>query len=230
MHIIDTCLTEQSKLFEKLLSEALQSGPDYSRLVGPTLAQLDQPCSALLMRPPVALVEKLAECTQRLEALFPGQLFYGKSNIHMTVSALPKLVTGSQLHNHLGRSLASHVGALKPLAMPINGLGIIGSAVVFKAYDNEGQLGRLVRYLVADLEEEGFAMSDMAGFHTKIFWLTAARLIKPPSSELIDYVVQHSEENFGTANFEAIELVSTDSLFSESATKIVKKYNLADYY
>ncbi|MBU6451870.1 MAG: hypothetical protein KGS72_08850 [Cyanobacteria bacterium REEB67] len=223
-------MSEQSKLFEKLLSEALQRGPDYSALVGPTLAQLHQPCSALVMRPSAELVAKLAACTAQMEIFFPGQLFYGRSNIHMTVSALPKLVTGSQLHNHLGRSLASHVGALKPLAMPVVGLGIIGSAIVFKAFDSEGQLGKLVRYLVADLEEEGFSMTGMAGFHTKIFWLTAARLLKPPSAELLDYVLQHSEQDFGLARFDAIDLVSTDSLFSEMATSVVKKYNLADYF
>jgi 2'-5' RNA ligase len=230
MHIIDTCLIDQSKLFEKLLSEALETGPDYAPLVGPSMAQLELACSALVMRPPQALADQLAACTAEMASMFPGQLFYGRSNIHMTVSALPKLVPGSQMANHLGRSLASHVGSLKPLSMSVKGLGIIGSAVVFKAFDKEGQLGRLVRYLVADLEEGGFAMSEQAGFHTKIFWLTAARLMQPPSQAMLDYVVQNGEREFGQANFEAIQLVSTDSLFSEAATSTIKTYNLADYY
>jgi 2'-5' RNA ligase len=225
MHIIDTCFAAQSKLFEKLLSEALQSGS----LMGPALMELEQPCSTLVMRPQDELAQILASRIAELASLFPGQIYYGPKNLHLTVSALPDVVPGSILHRHLRRSLASHVGALRPLEMPVGGFGIIGSAIIIKAFDVEGLLARMVKCLVADIEEEGFAMADLADLHSKVFWLTAARLISPPSDELLDYVSKHKEESLGVANFEAIELVATDSLFSEDATKIMEKYSLGDF-
>jgi hypothetical protein len=180
------------------------------------------------MRPQEALAKVLAASVAEMAQQFPGQIYYGPDNLHLTVCGLPDVVPGSILHRHLRRSLASHVGALRPLEMPVGGFGIIGSAIIIRAFDNEGLLGRVVKCLVADIEEEGFAMADLADLHTKIFWLTAARLITPPSQGLLDYICNHQEESLGIANFEAIELVSTDSLFSEDATKIMEKYLLGD--
>jgi len=225
MHIIDTTFVAQSKLFEKLLSEAKQGGT----MSLPTEAELKLPCSTLVMRPAAEMAEALADNVAELAARFPGQLYYGPDNIHLTVCALPDVVPGSILHRHLRRSLGSHVGALRPLEMPVGGFGIIGSAVIIKAYDNEGLLGRLVRCLIADIEEEGFSMAGLAGLHTQVFWLTAARLIKQPSEQLLDYITGHIDERFGVANFEAIELVSTDSLFSSHATRVMEKYPLGDF-
>lgn len=225
MHIIDTTFAAQSKLFEKLLSEALQS----RSMTSPTRAELESPCSTLVMRPTPDMAELLAEKVAILAERFPGQLYYGPGNFHLTVSALPDVVPGSILHRHLRRSLGSHVGALRPLEMPVGGFGIIGGAVIFKAFDNEGQLGRMVKCLAADIEEEGFAMADLAGLHTQIFWLTAARLMNAPSEEFLDFISRHKDESFGVANFGAMELVSTDSLFSEHATRVMESYNLGDF-
>jgi hypothetical protein len=225
MHIIDTTFAAQSKLFEKLLSEALQNGS----MTGPTRAELELPCSTLIMRPQPDMAAVLAEKVAFLAERFPGQLYYGQSNLHMTVCALPDVVPGSILHRHLRRSLGSHVGALRALEMPVGGFGIIGSAVIFRAFDTDGLLGRMVKCLAADIEEEGFAMADMAGLHTQIFWLTAARLITEPSKEFLDYISQHQDERFGVANFSLMEIVSTDSLFSEHATQIMESYNLGDF-
>jgi len=226
MHIIDTCLAEQSKLFEKLLSEALQREPQ--SLVGPSCAELARPCSTLVMRPQAELAQSLGARIAEVEKLFPGQLYYGAENLHMTVSALPDVAPRSMLHRHLRRSLASHVGAIRVMTMPVGGFGIIGSAVIIKAYDVEGLLARMVRCLVADIEEEGFAMKHLADLHMKIFWITAARLIQPPSAEFLDYISKHHNDNFGVANFETIELDQTDSIFSAAATEILEKYNLGD--
>lgn len=227
MHIIDTCLAEQSNLFEKLLSEALQR--DAESLVGPSRDELARPCSTLVMRPQQALAESLGARIAEVEALFPGQLYYRADNLHMTVSALPDVVPRSILHRHLRRSIASHVGALRALAMPVGGFGIIGSAVIIKTYDPEGLLARMVRCLVADIEEEGFAMAHLADLHMKIFWITAARLIAPPSAEFLAYIGQHQGESLGVANFATIELDQTDSIFSAQATEILEKYNLGDF-
>ncbi len=225
MNIIDTTFAAQSKLFEKLLSEAKQGGA----MPLPTEDELKLPCSTLVMRPTTDMAAALAESVAELAARFPGQLYYGPENLHLTVSALPDVVPGSILYRHLRRSLGSHVGALRPLEMPVGGFGIIGSAVIIKAYDNEGLLGRMVRCLIADIEEEGFAMTDLAGLHTQVFWLTAARLIKQPSEQLLDYITSHQDERFGVANFELIELVSTDSLFSSHATRVMESYPLGDF-
>jgi len=225
MHIIDTCFAAQSKLFEKLLSEALQS----PSLVGPSLEELERPCSTLIMRPEGNLVQALGLRIAEMADLFPGQVYYGAPNLHMTISALPDVVPGSILHRHLRRSLASHVGALRTFRMPLVGFGIIGSAVIIKAIDSEGQLGRLVRCLVADLEEEGFAVADLANLHTKIFWITAARLTEEPSPGLIDYICSQQNEDFGVADFGAMELVSTNSLFGPEVTRVIEKFSLADF-
>ncbi len=224
MNIIDSCLAAQSKLFEKLLSEALQS----QSLIGPDQAELRQPCASLVMRPQAQLAEALEARVAEMAELFPGQIYYGRKNFHLTVCALPDVVPGSILHRHVRRSLASHVGALRLIDMPVGGLGIIGSAIIIRAYDSDGLLGRLVQCLVADIEEEGFPLAYLADLHIRLFWMTAARLIAAPSKELLDYVCMRKEESLGLAQFGHIELVSTDSLFSEDATKILEKFSLGD--
>lgn len=224
MNIIDTCLAAQSKLFEKLLSEALRS----QSLTGSDPSELKQPCASLVMRPQEALAQALADRVAEMAELFPGQIYYGRKNFHLTVCALPEIVPGNILHRHVRRSLASHVGALRAMDMPVGGLGIIGSAIIIRAYDSDGLLGRLVQCLVADIEEEGFPLAYLADLHIRLFWMTAARLITPPSKELLDYVSKHKEESLGVAQFGDIELVSTNSLFSEDATKVLEKFSLGD--
>jgi len=227
MHIIDSCVTQQAQLFQKLLGEAQAAWPPAA-----SMPSLDKQCFTLVMRPSVESAASLVARMQPLAERFHGHIYYGVENLHLTVFGLPDLDSNKLVARHFDRYLSSHICALKPINMPIGGLSIIADTLVFKAYDATGNLLQFNKSALNELSEELYGddvdIAATIGLHTNIFWLTAARLRAGASLELVEYVVAHNEESLGSLYFDTMELVSTDQLFRPENTKLVKRYRLGE--
>ncbi len=227
MHIIDSCITQQAQVFEKLFVEAQASWPP-----APSVPSLDKQCFTLVMRPSeksrIALAERLGYLADR----FGGNVYYGPENLHLTVLAAPDLDGNNLVARHLDRYLSSHICALKPFTMPVGGLSVINDTIVFKAYDPSGNLLQFNKSALIELTEElygeGVDIDKLIGLHSKIFWLTAVRLGSDAPIELLNYVVTQADQSMGALYFDTMDMVKTDLLFRPENTTVVKKYSLGE--
>lgn len=227
MHIIDSCITQQAQVFEKLFVEAQASWPP-----APSVPSLDKQCFTLVMRPSEKSRIALAEQLDYLAERFGGNVYYGPENLHVTVFAAPDLDGNNLVARHFDRYLSSHICALKPFTMPVGGLSVINDTIVFKAYDPSGNLLQFNKSALIELTEElygeGVDIDKMIGLHSKIFWLTAVRLGSDAPRELLNYVVTQADQSMGALYFDTMELVKTDLLFRPENTIVVKKYSLGE--
>lgn len=219
-----TAIKSQTQLFDTLLDAVAADWP-------PTVfapEKLDSQCFALVMRP--SQTAALDQAVAALKERFPGHIYYGAENFHLTVFGLPQLNKGDALTRHLDRFLKSHTPALRPLAMPLSGLSIIGNTIVARCLDANGLLSRFVNACLDELREElgdsTGELEKLVGLHRQIYWVTLARLAPGVDNTLLDFVREESSNQFGVARFSRMEVVETDLLFSAEATKKVKEYDL----
>lgn len=228
MHIIDSCVTLQAQLFEKLLQEARASWPPLAS----TPSALAKQCFTLVMRPDAESRALLAEKLTPLAERFSGHIYYGAENYHLTVFGLPDLDKNKLAARHFDRYLASHVCAVKPVTMPVGGLSIIGNTIIFKVFDTTGNLLQFNKSAVLELTEElygdGVDIAKMIGLHTDLFWMTAARIGADAPLELFEAVQAMADETACTVLFETMEVLKTDQLFKPEHTKIIKSYTLGE--
>jgi hypothetical protein len=228
MHIIDSCVSLQAQLFEKLLQEARATWPPLAS----TSSQLAKQCFTLVMRPSEETKALLAEKLIPLAERFPGHIYYGAENYHLTVFGLPDLDKNKLAARHFDRYLASHVCALKPVTMPVGGLSVIGNTIIFKVFDTSGNLLQFNKSAVLELTEElygdGVDIAQMIGLHTELFWMTAARIGADAPPELFEAIAAQSDEAAGTVYFDTMEVLKTDQLFKPDQTKVIKSYMLGE--
>lgn len=224
MQSTNTTQKSQIDLFDKLLEQAASTWPP----IPYSAKDLSRRCDTVVMRP--QQTDKLITVCQDLQTKFPGHLYYGPANLHLTVFGLPDLKPKDQLSRHLTRLLMSHTPAMKPLAMPVSGLSIVGNTLVVRCIDSHGLLARFVGSCVNELIEElGAAVEELpilVGLHSEIFWITLARLTEGASEQLLEYVRLHAHEQIDVLDFNTLELVNTDWLFGEAVTKVHKSFEL----
>lgn len=224
MYSTDTIQKSQIELFDKLLEQAAATWPP----IPYSAKDLSRRCDTVVMRP--QQTEALMAVCQDLQAKFPGHLYYGAKNLHLTVFGLPDLKPKDPVSRHLTRLLMSHTPAMKPLAMPVSGLSIVGNTLVARCIDSHGFLARFVGSCVNELIEElGAAVEELpilVGLHSEIFWVTLARLTEGASFELLDHVRNKAHEQIDVLDFNTLELTNTDWLFSEAVTRVHKSFEL----
>jgi len=110
------------------------------------------------------------------------------------------------------------------IAVSIQGINILRNTVVVQIVDVDDKLRTMVEQLAQLIKDVDPGSNFRPGIHTHVWWTSIARLYKPISDEIADFIVSQRKTEFATSSIESIQLIETTKGSDLSKTRIIARH------
>jgi 2'-5' RNA ligase len=177
-----------------------------------------------VVRVPSDLAQRCAALIQPLKEAFPDHYYYPAQELHFTLINLDAFVGASRASAvdfvAIAEGLKQSVALLPPLTLQLKGLGIFPTTIFAQVYDTSGTI-ELYRTAIKKTLQALLSLDVDAEHLVKgMAFVNIARFKHAAGPEIVDALEKYRQADIGSFTAEAIELVTTDKLFSRSNTVV----------
>jgi 2'-5' RNA ligase len=187
----------------------------------------------LVFRPSAAVLDAVADFIRHLEAVCPGQYFYRREELHVTVLSI---VSGTELwREQMDRFeqcrpiLGAGLNEQRPFKMKFHGVTASPDSVMIQGFPLDNGL-----IAIREALREAFARAGFADMLDRRYKVTAAhisimRFCQPgaDTKRLLTFLQENRETDFGECEMGNLELILGDWYASADTVKVLENYRLA---
>ncbi|HEY4414616.1 MAG TPA: hypothetical protein VGO57_02900 [Verrucomicrobiae bacterium] len=223
------------EIYEILWSEAAVAFTRGKLLLDPHLPDKTHDARrgvTIVLRPPLAIRERIQGFLTKLAVICPGQYFYPPETFHITVLSI---ISGTERWREQMPQLAACRKIIKEVLVQqpgfkINFRGITASpgCVMIQGFPTDNHLEQFRNQLRKALSQNGFGAQLDRRYKIVSAHITAMRFCNKQidSQKLLAFLTEHRAHDFGQMTAHELELIFSDWYAAADATSKLETYSL----
>lgn len=187
---------------------------------------------SLLIRPPLAVKNKIQEFLKELQQIEPAQYYYPNSDIHITVISIISCYDGLQLSDlNIPEYIARIEKALlksKPFTLHCKGITASPSCIMIQGFMEDNHLNELRDNLRNVFKNSTLEQSMDERYLIKTAHSTVFRFSEPlhKKEEFLKLIEQYRNHDFGSFTVNTLELSYNDWYHREKLVTKLHEFNI----